>query len=270
METSQVNSSACGSWTAQPRRSWLRNLIDSQVRLTRRFDRLLPAEFHVDCDRDFLDHLVPRYLQPGALLYDVGGGKNPVIGRQLKTNLGLRTVGLDIDCAELASAPTGLYDQTICADIAAYRGQGDADLVICQYLLEHVRDTDRAIAAIASILKSGGRALIYVPSRNAVYARVNLILPEGIKRRILFGVFPKTRRDQGFPAYYSWCTPAGFDRMGRRHGLMPELLRPYFTSGYFRFCLPLHVAWRMWLLLFRWMAGSEAAETFAMVFRKER
>ncbi len=207
MGTSPVNASASGFWTSQPHRSWLRKLIDWQVRLTRRFDRLLPAEFHVDCDRDFLDDLLPRYLQPGALLYDVGGGKNPAIGRQLKAELGLRTVGLDIDSAELAAAPPGHYDETVCADIACYRGRGDADLVICQYLLEHVRDTDRAIAVISGILKPGGRALIYVPSRNAVYARMNLILPEGMKRRILFGVFPKTRGDHGFPAYYDWCIP---------------------------------------------------------------
>jgi SAM-dependent methyltransferase len=270
MEASPVDCSTSGSWRPQPGRSWLRKLIDSQVRLTRRFDRLLPAELQIDGNRDFLDDLVPHHLQPGALLYDVGGGKNPVIGRQLKTDLALRTVGLDIDNAELASAPPGLYDQTICADITAYGGHCDADLVICQALLEHVRDTDRAVAAISSILKPGGRALIFVPCRNAVYARLNSILPEEVKRRILFGVFPNTRRDQGFPAYYNWCTPAGFDRLGRRHGLIPELLRPYFTSGYFRFCLPLHVAWRMWLLLFRLMAGAEAAETFAVVFRKEQ
>jgi SAM-dependent methyltransferase len=252
------------------RRSWLRHLIDSQIQLTHRLDRLLPAEFQVDGNRDFLDHLVPGYLRPGALVYDVGGGKNPVIGSRIKTDLGLKTVGLDIDDAELAAAPQGLYDETICADIAAYSGRGDADLVICQAVLEHVPDADRAIRAIASVLKPGGRALLFVPCRNAVYARLNLLLPEGMKRRILYGVFPEMRRDHGFPAYYNRCTPAGFDYVGRRHGLIPETRRLYFTSGYFRFCLPLHAAWRVWLLLFRWMAGAEAAETFAVVFRKER
>jgi len=243
--------------------------MDSQVRLSHRFDGLLPIDFQVAPDRDFLDNLVSRHLQPGALVYDIGGGRNPVIRGPLKRDLGLRTVGLDIDGKELASAPPGLYDQTICADIAGYRGRGDADLVICQYLLEHVRDNDRAISAISSILKPGGRALIYVPCRNGVFARLNPLLPQRAKRGILYAVFTETWREHGFPACYDRCTPAGFDRLGRRHGLLPELHRAYSTSGYFRFCLPLHAVWRLWLLLFRWIAGTEAAETFAMIFRKE-
>jgi SAM-dependent methyltransferase len=270
MAASAHDSSVARFPTVRARQSWLRHLIDSQVHLTRRFDGLLPAEFQVDGNRDFLDNLVPMYLKPGSLVYDVGGGKNPVIGRQLKTSLRLRVVGLDVDSSELAGAPPGLYDQTICADISTYAGCGDADLVVCQALLEHVRDADRAIAAISSILKPGGRAMIFVPSRNALYARLNLILPQRIKRRILYAVFPEMRKDHGFPAYYDRCTPAAFDRLGRRHGLIPESRRLYFTSGYFRFCLPLHVVWRVWLILFRWMAGDEAAETFAVIFRKEQ
>jgi len=260
---------ASSSGLRAPAVSWLRGLIDSQVRLTYRFDRIFPPGFHLDGNRDFLGDLVARYLHRGALIYDVGGGKNPVIGRHIKENLGLHIIGLDIAPGELASAPEALYDETVCADITGYRGRGEADLVICQALLEHVRDTGAALAAISSILKPGGRALIFVPCRNAVYARLNLALPEGLKRRILYAVYPKMRRDQGFPAYYDRCTPAAIEDLGRRHGLTRESRRLYFTSDYFRFCLPLHALWRLWLLLFRWFASAEAAETFSVVFRKE-
>lgn len=270
MGTSQLSPSASESWDSQPHRSRLRKLIDSQARLTVWFDRWFPDEFQIDGNRHFLDDLVPSYLEPGALVYDVGGGKNPVISRRIKADLGLSIVGLDIDNAELAAAPPGLYDQTVCADIVTYPGRGDADLVICQALLEHVRDTGRAISAISRILKPGGRALIFVPSRNAAYARLNLILPEAIKRRILYSVFPEMRKDHGFRAYYDQCTPSSFDRLASRHGLIRESRRLYFTSGYFRFCLPLHAMWRLWLLLFRRLAGPEAAETFAVVLRKEQ
>jgi len=231
---------------------------------------MLPPEFQTDGNLDFLANLTPRYLRQGHLVYDVGGGKNPVISGRIKNGLSLRTVGLDIDREALAAAPPDHYDETIGADIMDYRGRGDADLVICQSLLEHVRDAGRAIAAISTILRPGGRAIIFVPCRNAVYARLNLILPEELKRRLLYGAFPDMRRDHGFPAYYDRCTPRGFARMGQEHGLILESLRIYFLSNYFRFCLPLHAAWRMWLLLFRGVAGTEAAETFAMVFRKEQ
>jgi SAM-dependent methyltransferase len=247
----------------------LRRLIELQTRLSYGFDRLLPKDYQVDGNRDFIARVVPAYPQHGMRIYDVGGGKNPVIDVALKTKLSLSTVGLDIDPAELDAAPAGSYDQTICADIATYHGNGDADLVICQALLEHIPCVEGALRAIASILKPGGLALLFVPSRNAVYARINLALPQRLKRHLLRWIFPKTSRDHGFPAYYDRCTSAGIEKAASKHGLVCERLCPYFQSDYFRFCFPLHVAWRLWLLLFRTIDGVQAAETFSMVLRKE-
>jgi len=246
-----------------------RRLIDSQTKLSNRFDCLLPEDFRVDGNREYLDKLVPAFVQPRNVIYDVGGGKNPAVGVERKAELGLRVIGVDIDGAELASAPAGSYDQTVCADITGYQGPGDGDLVICQALLEHVRDTSGALRAISSILKPGGRALIFVPSRNAVYARLNLLLPEALKRKILFTVFPDMRRDHGFRAFYDRCTPAGFVGMAAQHGLLTEDCRLYFKSDYFRFCFPLHAAWRLWMLVFRLFAGRQAAETFTLILRKQ-
>src|SRR5579862_9419902 len=102
----------------------------SQQNLSSRFDRLLPAEFQVDGNRDFLDNWIAPYLESGAVVYDIGGGKNPVLGKAEKRRWKLRVTGLDIDERELAAAPDGAYDRTIRADITQYRGQADADLVI--------------------------------------------------------------------------------------------------------------------------------------------
>src|SRR5262249_28918027 len=160
----------------------LRRLVEIQVGWSRWFDRFIPPEYTVDGNRDFLDDLVPRHLRNGMRIYDVGGGKNPVISRDTKSAMDLQVVGLDIDSRGLRSAPDGVYDETVCADITRYTGLADADLVICQSTLEHARDTSAALRAIARILKPGARALIFTPSRNAVYARFNLLLPERLKR----------------------------------------------------------------------------------------
>jgi SAM-dependent methyltransferase len=246
----------------------LRALIEFQKVLSHRFDTLLPDVFRRDGNRDFLDNLVPRYLQPGSLVYDIGGGKNPVITPGQKSSHSLKVVGLDIDDGELASAPVGIYDRTICADITSYCGRRDADIVISQALLEHVPDVDRAMAAIASILRPGGLALLFIPSRNAVYARINNLLPQRLKCRLLFWIFPEMSRDHGYPAYYDHCTPSQVQQLASQHGLSTERLTLYFTSDYFRFCLPLHVLWRCWLLFFRKLLGADAAETFSLVLRR--
>jgi 2-polyprenyl-6-hydroxyphenyl methylase/3-demethylubiquinone-9 3-methyltransferase len=236
--------------------------------MARSFDRFLPDAFRRDGNRDFADQLVPTQLVPGALIYDVGGGKHPNVGEWRRLQLGLSIVGLDIDAEELAAAPAGAYERTICADISSYRGSADADLAICQAVLEHVSNTDAAMRALASIIKPGGTVLLFLPSRTAVYAALNRILPHVWKRWLLYRIYPRSQQVQGFPAYYDRCTPSQILNLARKHGLEVESARYFFYSDYFSFCFPLHVAWRMWQLLFRLLRGNQAAETFSLVLHK--
>lgn len=156
----------------------------------------------------------------------------------------------------------------MCADITIFQGQSDADLVICQALLEHVEDVDQALAAIASILKPGGRALISVPSRNALYARLNLLLPESMKKRILHTVYPTTRESQGFPSYYDQCTPHDFRRLSKKHNLIVEMESFHYVSSYVKFFFPLYFLWRIWIIVFHALAGNQEVETFCMAWRR--
>jgi SAM-dependent methyltransferase len=242
--------------------------INSQIYLSTLFDKVLPERFRVDGHEDFMASFAPKYLRPHLKVYDVGGGKIPYIDHRRKAELGLAVVGLDIDREELRRAPRGAYDEMICADITRFKGGGDADLIICQAMLEHVKDVEGAFAAMASILKPGGKALLFVPSRNAIYARLNLVIPEGMKRKILFAIFPAFRSCGGFPAYYDRCTPRQFHLLAERHGLEVEEERAYFITCYFSFFFPAYFVWRIWILLFHLIAGDQAAESFSMALRK--
>lgn len=247
----------------------IRRFIELNRRGSRAFDAsLIPAQFRVDGNRDFIDNFAKKYLRPGLTVFDVGGGKQPYINRETKDRLRLKVVGLDIDADELARAPQGSYDEVICADITKFAGQGTADLLVCQALLEHVSDVSAAFKSIASILGPGGRAVIFVPCRNAVFARLNLLLPEKIKRWILFQVFPQTKVDAGFRSYYDRCTPMEFRNLIKTNGLQEIEFRPYYESAYFSFFFPAHILWRLWTQLFRILKGDQAAETFCLAFVK--
>ena len=56
--------------------------------------------------------------------------------------------------------------------------------------------------------------------------------------------------------------------MARAAGLEVETEKHYFVSSYFEFFAPLYVLWRIWMLVFRRVAGAQAAETFAMALKK--
>jgi 2-polyprenyl-6-hydroxyphenyl methylase/3-demethylubiquinone-9 3-methyltransferase len=248
--------------------SGLRQFIDWQRALSEDFDSHLPKLYQVDGQQDFVDSLIPRFLHRGATVYEVGGGKHPSINRAMKDRLGLRVIGLDISGSELAAAPRGIYDGTIVGDICGFLGAGDGDLIICKGVLEHVRNAECAFYGLTSLLKPGGVALIFVPSRNAVFSRLNRLLPERLKRRLLFAIFPHKKTDSGFPAWYDRCTPRQFRAMARTNGMMVLDENHYYRSSYFSFFFPLYLGWRFWVLAFRALVGSEAAETFTMALVK--
>lgn len=250
--------------------SFLRMFMNANISLSKWFDKqFLPTSFIKDGNKDFIVEMAPSYLRQGMKIYDVGGGKQPFVSLEKKAALSLNVVGIDISQSELDRAPVGAYDETICADIASVHGLADGDLVLCQAVLEHVQNTEGAMRSIASLLKPGGKALIFVPSRNAVFARLNILLPEKIKRKILYGVYPKARAAQGFQSFYHRCTPDDFIAMAKHNGLAEVESRYYYISSYFSFLFPVYLVWRIWVVFFKTIAGHQAAETFSMVLVKE-
>jgi SAM-dependent methyltransferase len=245
-----------------------RRFIKSQVWLSDKFDSLLPVKYRVDGHNDYINSLVPKYLKQNLTIYDIGGGKNPYLSPASKKSLGAKVIGLDIDLEELNQAPTGAYDEIICADISKFRGDHKADIVICQAVLEHVKDVEDAFKSISSILKPQGLALLFVPSKNAVFARLNIILPENLKKFLLHNIYPDSKRGQGFPSFYDNCTPSDFMRLADNNNFSTLESRFYFISSYFSFFFPAYLVWRLWVLLFHFLAKEQAAETFSMVFRK--
>lgn len=246
----------------------LRALIESQRWLSKKFDQCLPESYRVDGNDDFRDKMVFRHLADDIVIYDVGGGKQPFLNLDQKKEMRAKIIGLDISQEELERAPEGIYDATLVADIANYKGQGDGDIIICQAVLEHVHDVEAAFQSINSLLKKGGKALIFVPSGNAVYAKLNMLLPEKLKKAILFAIFPHTQKAQGFKAYYDHCTPKDFRRFAKKYGFEVEEMNCFFISSYFSFFFPFYLIWRLWILFFRFVAKEQAAETFSVVLKK--
>ncbi|MFW2439043.1 MAG: class I SAM-dependent methyltransferase [Arenicellales bacterium] len=246
-----------------------RKIVNSQKILCKHFDRLfIPNKFTIDGNHDYKTSFVPKYLTENIIVYDVGGGKNPFIGTDLKKKLGCKVIGIDIDESELLRAPKGLYDDVICADITRYEGQSDGDIVLCRALLEHVPDQDKAIEAIASLLKKGGYALIFVPSRNALFARLNLMLPEKMKKSLISTLQPKAGDNKGFTAFYDKCTPNDFRNLAAAHHLEVIEERFFYQSSYFNVFFPAYFLWRMWGLAYYAVSGDQAAETFSICLKK--
>lgn len=174
-----------------------------------------------------------------------------------------------MDKGELLAAPKGAYDEIVVADLCTYVGTGSADVVICQATLEHVPDATGAVRVISQMLKPGGKALIFAPSRNAVFARLNLLLPQKWKENMLYFVSPEVEKHQGFPAFYDKCTPYEIEKLFTQNGLTVIEKHLFWMSSYFMTFLPAFIIWRLWQAVFVVIAGDNAAETFAYVVMKD-
>jgi 2-polyprenyl-6-hydroxyphenyl methylase/3-demethylubiquinone-9 3-methyltransferase len=236
--------------------------------MSSQFDKLLPGKYTIDGNHDYRATLVPKYLKNDLIIYDVGGGKSPYLDPEKKKQFNARVIGLDVSLEDLNRAPAGSYDEVICADIMTYRGKRDADIVLCQALLEHVKDVEKAFRSLSGILKPGGLAILFSPNRHSLYARLNRVLPQSIKKLLLHAIFPAASRNQGFPAYYNKCTPAEFRKLSEQYNLSIVEERYYYISSYFSFFFPLYLLWRLWVLLLIAFRKERATETFSMVLQK--
>jgi SAM-dependent methyltransferase len=259
--------------TSAPRRSLLKSALKLFTKANRflsvNFDRLLPGKFKTDGYTHFVNTIAPDFVRPDICLYDIGGGSLPQVLKEEKERLNIRNIGFDIAEEELLAAPPGSYDELVIADLTQYSGRGDADLVICRSVLEHVPDNSLAFRSLASIMKPGGKLILFLPSREAWFARLNLVLPEKIKLAFLNFINPHNEEHHGFPAHYDRATLREFEALGRANGLRLTGKRAYYISSYFSYCFPVFLIWRLCQLVKYLFTPDGAAETFHMSFEKE-
>lgn len=245
----------------------IRRFVVWQVSLSKRIDRALFGAMSVDGNTAFV-RWVDRGVAQGSRLADIGGGKTPAFGPVDVQARDLEVVGVDIDPIELKAAPEGSYAQVVVGPIEDVRGASDCDYVIAQSVMEHVYDGRLAALGIASFARPGGTVATFCPCRRAWFARLNLLLPEAVKRRVLFAIFPEKRERQGFPAHYSGCTPAEMRDNMTSAGVDCIEIRYFFVSSYFMFFVPLYLLWRLATLPLMLLWPDRYCETFIFLGRK--
>lgn len=249
---------------------FLRKFINFNIKLSDWFDSLfLPKKYCIDGLKDYVTNVVPKYLKQNQNIIDVGGGKRPYIGTEQPRKNDMKITGIDISKKELSLAPKGMYDKVIAKDIGKAINTKDlkADIVICEAVLEHVQDTETAVKNISNMLVKNGIALIFIPCKNAPFARLNILLPQAFKKRLLFILHPNSRYAQGFPAYYNNCTPNKMINLFTKNNTKRVEVIKYNQSNYFTVFFPLHVLWRL-LQLIKGLLGLDNCESFTMIAKK--
>lgn len=158
-------------------------------------------------------------LPDGAVVLDLGGGRQCVYADAVKPLGRVKIIAIDISAKQLALNMD--VAETRVADVAERLPMPDAsaDLILSRALLEHVEGVPNAILEMARALRPGGVALHFVPCRYSLFGIAARMLPFGPLLKLTLKLAPWYQQDNfGFPVYYDHCYPNALERAFRAAG----------------------------------------------------
>ena len=152
---------------------------------------------------------VHALLRPGTTVLDLGAGRGKLAGsgvarRRHLVDLrgeGRTVIAVDPDPAVLTNSTA---DQTLVMseDHAIPLPDRSVDVVVANWVLEHVRDPEAAAAEIDRVLRPGGWFCAHTPNRNGYVALGNRIIPNSMHISVLKRLQPDRESRDVFPAFY--------------------------------------------------------------------
>lgn len=125
-----------------------------------------------------IEQLLERHARPGGSLLDVGcwDGGRTVRYRDAGRLTSLH--GVEIDSAQAAAATTRGIDVARCdLESPAFPwANGSIDVVVCNQVLEHLKNVFAVMDEIARVLAPGGVLVASVPNLASLHSRVMLLL----------------------------------------------------------------------------------------------
>lgn len=174
-------------------------------------------------------------------LIEIGGGRDPLFGREALADMKAELTVNDISEKELAELPKGY--RTACFDIAgdldaAEVARSGYDLAFSRMVFEHVADGPRGWRNLYRTLSPGGVGLAFVPTLYAFPFVVNWLLPDKFAASIVKLLY-RNRTDEGdpvFPARYSWTVASEkkLKPMLTAIGYRDVMVIPFYGHDYYR------------------------------------
>lgn len=181
-----------------------------------------------------LEAIVRSHLTPDSRVMDLGCGRGGVvekIWREVRL-----AAGLDPDASSLAEHRA--------RGMPVVRGTGEDlpfagdsfDLVICIWVLEHLRSPETVLGEVRRVLRPGGHFVFVTPNlRNPLLAfnRLGRVVPR-LQRRLVPGLYGRVEADT-FPVQYRANSANTIRRLARATGLAVTELRAVPDPTYLAF-----------------------------------
>jgi ubiquinone/menaquinone biosynthesis C-methylase UbiE len=246
------------------------SFLAANKRVCKAIERYLPQR-RVNIQARY-DETVAAYmnsLPAGAVVADIGSGKECRFARYRSSAAQIRIVGVDISEEELAENRD--VDEKRVADVARGLpfGRGELDLIASRSVLEHLDDTEAFIADSRRVLGPGGYSIHLFASKFAPFALLNSILPPRVSRLLLDRLHPESKGTVGFRTHYDRTYPSGVAALLKKHGF--EVVASevsYYQSGYYNFFIPIYLLSAVYELLLYGIRAENLAAKAMVVARR--
>ena len=131
-----------------------------------------------------------------------------------------RLVGIDVDPAVMSHPH---LDEALVIEPggALPLEDGSVDVIICEWVIEHIENPKKFAQEIHRVLKPGGWLCALTPNRFGYVGIGNTIVPASLKDRLMRLVWPERPIEDAFPTFYRMNTlgsiQRAFDKMSWSH-----------------------------------------------------
>lgn len=199
---------------------------------------------------------------------DAGAGASWFFDDHFKRAHKIRLIGVDIDAGEMAlnDSLDERHVGSVCDALPVRAGSVDA--ITAYSGVEHFPDNQAFLRNCFEALRPGGRFIAQFPSRYALFATINRLLPQKLAHAVLFTLRPGTEGHMGFRAHYDRTNYSAFKAMAEAEGFEVEYHLPGYYDAYFNFFTPLFLVWQLVCTALFFVGAKNFATYNLFVLRK--
>jgi SAM-dependent methyltransferase len=176
--------------------------------------------------------LVRQHVHPQTTVLDLGCGAGGVM--ELFSAEVALSVGVDPHLPSLrGSRDHSTRHAQAMADALPFR-DATFDLVVCSWVLEHVREPRRVFTEISRVLKPGGRFVFLTPNAANYVTKINRLVPRLAQARLVRALYGR-REDDTFEVAYRANTPGALRALAHDAGLVVSSLTLVHDPTYLAF-----------------------------------
>ena len=143
-------------------------------------------------------------------------------------------IGIDVDPA--AEANPYVSEFRLIDDVDRWPiDDASVDLVVSDYVLEHVEDPDAFFSEVTRVLRPGGTFCARTPNKRGYVGTISRLIPDRLHASITGRVQVTREAEDVFPTYYRANTPGAVRRLFRAHGMEGVVIPVENEPNYFRF-----------------------------------